>query len=211
MRYEWANSLANDMPIEWVDKSIDIYAAYDKVLSDVAPTGKILGVGESAKRTSTLNYPYFRSNLDKVDCVGLQPVHSECGKYEHIDIKYGNAHNMEWPSSFFDCVISFTHMEHDPEFWLSLEEMKRVLKKDGPLIVAVPGFIYSPSTFLSQASINGCVGNGTITYENHGNPDCYRFSGHWFEYVVFKKNQFHKPSVIVASQPPRLIGVGYKS
>jgi SAM-dependent methyltransferase len=181
---------------------------YNYAFEKIAPVGKVLAVGDSAKKNGMLDLPYFRANIDKVDSVGINLDRNGCGQYKHFEVEYGNAHDMRWESESFDCVLSIMMLEHDPEFWLSLGEMKRVLRKNGSLIIAIPGFVNCGSSNVTSPSFH--AGNGTIVYESHGDPDCYRFSPHWFKYVVFK--DFRDVSVMSTKilQPPRIVGMGYK-
>ncbi len=181
--------------------------AYNKLISEAAPIGNILAVGDSARSHAILNMPYFRQNKDKIKSQGINLDKSHCGKYGHFTIHHGNANNMpQYKDEMFDCVISVMMLEHNPEFWLSLDEMKRVLKKDGILIIIVPGYsVYSHFPAKSSckdrhvwAAVYGC----------HGDPDCYRFSPHFFKYVVFKNFREYKLYDVLV--PPRLVGIGYK-
>ena len=156
---------------------------YNKIISDVAPIGNILAVGDSARDHAILNMQYFRDNKEKINSTGINIVRSHCGRFDHFEVKYCNAHNIEYPDGYFDSVLSFMMLEHDPEFWISVCEMKRVLKNGGTFIIAVPGFVNS----IKISSDKFHLGNGTICYENHGDPDCYRFSPDAFEYFSLKE------------------------
>lgn len=46
---------------------------------------------------------------------------------------------LPFPDASFDLVISTEMLEHDSTFWLSMQEMGRVLEKDGGLIVTTRG------------------------------------------------------------------------
>ena len=192
------------------DDSSSIVDIYDQILEEVAPIGKVLGVGESASKTSIFNYPYFIKRRLETECVGINIDKSGCGINEHFRIFYGTSHAIQYPSDHFDCVISCMHLEHDPKFWLSLLEMKRVLKTDGIFYVAVPAFVSDDEYTLDEMAIGGHRGNGTITYELHGNPDCYRFSPHWITTVAFPSEEFSDVIVTLAKVPPRLIITGRK-
>lgn len=187
--------------------SLGIAGAYNRIISDCAPVGKILSVGDSAVDHAILNMPYFRSNKDKIDAQGINLSESQCGTYNHFTIHHGNANRMpQHEDESFDCVISFMMCEHNPEFWLALAEMRRVLKKGGALIVGVPGY----HTSAQIPAVPQCDDNYpmSLTYGCHGDPDCYRFSPHFFKYVVFK--DFSKQVLFDVLLPPRLIGLGYK-
>lgn len=186
---------------------LDIGGVYNSEIEEIAPVGKILAVGDSAREHAILNMPYFLKNIKNIECIGLNLNLEHCGNFGHFTIEHGNAHNLPYDDESFDCVISVMMLEHDPEFWLSLSEMNRVLKNGSPLIIVIPGFLDDSACNFSSRAFH--AGNGTVCYESHGDPDCYRFSPHFFKYVAFKG--YDNISIVAAKLPPRLIGSGYKN
>ena len=189
------------------DRNMDIAQVYNSVIAKVAPVGRILAVGDSNREHAILNMKYFQDNKDKIQSIGININKEHCGQFRHFSIEYCDAHKMTFADEHFDCVISVMMLEHDPEFWLSVAEMKRVLKTKGSLIVAVPGYINDSTTNLTSRKFH--LGNGTTVYESHGDPDCYRFGLHFFEYYLLR--DMHDTAVFHSKLPPRLIGIGYKS
>lgn len=68
-------------------------------------------------------------------------------EYLGIDMRNGdgvdrviNAHDLSlyFPEESFDLVTCFDTFEHDTAFWLTLAEMKRVVKKGGWMMIGVP-------------------------------------------------------------------------
>ncbi len=66
--------------------------------------------------------------------------------YTGIDFREGpnvdqvmNAHKLQFPANTFDVVVACELFEHDDEFWTSLKEMGRVLKKGGHLLITTRG------------------------------------------------------------------------
>lgn len=65
----------------------------------------------------------------------------------------------------FDLVICVETLEHDPYFWITIENMKKALKKGGWLIITTPA----------------------IMVQKHNYPsDFYRFFGDTYKTVFFK-------------------------
>lgn len=69
-------------------------------------------------------------------------------KYTGLDMRSGpnvdvvcNAHDMKkwFGDQTFDLVVCFDMLEHDDKFWLSVENMKSVLRQNGWLVIGVPG------------------------------------------------------------------------
>lgn len=69
---------------------------------------------------------------------GLEYTGVDMVKGDNVDIVM-NAHDMKKikPRSY-DIVTCFDTLEHDDKFWLSIIEMKRVLKRGGFLLLGVP-------------------------------------------------------------------------
>jgi SAM-dependent methyltransferase len=72
-------------------------------------------------------------------------------RYVGIDFREGpgvdrimDAHHLEFGDSEFDVVISTEMLEHDSAFWLSLQEMGRVLRLGGLLIITARGNGFIP-------------------------------------------------------------------
>lgn len=70
-----------------------------------------------------------------------------CASYVGVDMSAGKGVDVVAPASAlpfdpcsFDIVVSTEMLEHDATFWLSLAEMRRVLKPGGLLILTARGF-----------------------------------------------------------------------
>jgi SAM-dependent methyltransferase len=84
----------------------------------------------------------------------IRPLFSHAGHYIGIDFRGGpgvdfvmNAHQIEFPDSRFDVVISTEMLEHDDEFWSSMREMGRVLRRGGVLMITARGNGFMPHDF----------------------------------------------------------------
>lgn len=49
------------------------------------------------------------------------------------------ADNIPFDNETFDCVVCCDTLEHDDRFWISIDEMRRVLKPGGLFMLTVPG------------------------------------------------------------------------
>lgn len=80
----------------------------------------------------------------KVDLVGIDisplSVESAKRKFKNWTFKVGNILSIPFGQNIFDYVLTLEILEHIKPFYLfkALDEIKRVLKKDGFLIVSVP-------------------------------------------------------------------------
>jgi SAM-dependent methyltransferase len=127
----------------------------------------------------------------------------------------------------FDLIVCNAMLEHDPFFWRSISEMKRVLKKGGILIIGVPGFdtlkneewnekfknILRKFPFLQKVfgrKFLGMLFNSTPTFKLHNYPgDFYRFSPQAMKTVFFDGLEIYDIEGVMV--PPRLIGIARKN
>jgi SAM-dependent methyltransferase len=84
--------------------------------------------------------------------VDLERVH-----YTPVDMRHGrgvgvvaDCHRLPFRSGAFDMVLSLSHLEHDTAPWISVREMRRVLRTGGWLVVSVPGFGWPRHDFPSD-------------------------------------------------------------
>lgn len=90
--------------------------------------------------------------------------------YVGLDMRRGRnvqlvakADNIPFADETFNCVACCEMLEHDDHFWVSIKEMRRVLKKGGLLLLTVPG----------------------IAFGKHDHPaDYWRFTGEALEVLM---------------------------
>jgi SAM-dependent methyltransferase len=68
-----------------------------------------------------------------------------------LNVYQGDFVNSNFPADFFDCVTLFHVLEHLKDPLRNLAEIKRVLKKDGLLLIALPNFGGGQSVFSGKA------------------------------------------------------------
>ena len=70
------------------------------------------------------------------------------GTFTGVDMREGsnvdvvmNGHDLvsKFGEEAFDVVACFDTLEHDDKFWLTVEQMRKVLKKGGWMLIGVPG------------------------------------------------------------------------
>jgi SAM-dependent methyltransferase len=129
-------------------------------------------------------------------CLNLVDMPSRDG----ITSVKGNANRLDaFEDGWFDLVMSNATLEHDKHFWLSLAEMKRVLRPGGLLIIGVPGYVKDPAREQ---------GKSTLTYRVHYKFDYYRFSEQAVREVFF--DAMDDVVVTAIMTPPRIVGHGWK-
>ena len=135
-----------------------------------------------------------------------------------FEIVGGNANAMPFADGAFDLVLCNATLEHDPRFWLTLTEMRRVLRTDGIAMIGVPGYVRGTSAWAKLAGVAGRllrsawldgVAASTPVLLVHDFPgDYYRFSEQALREVLFEGFELLEQRAVMA--PPRLIGVGRK-
>lgn len=70
----------------------------------------------------------------------------------NVEVKCGDGRKLEFSDNTFDITVSFSAIEHMTSYedrLLAINEMKRVTKKNGTIIVTGPNFLNLPTTLFS--------------------------------------------------------------
>ncbi len=104
-----------------------------KFLAQHKIKGKVLDVGSRRTNKCHINIKNRLQNAD-LEYVGLDMMPGEW-----VDI-VANAHDIKtiFESESFDMVCCFDALEHDDKFWITVENMRWVLKKGGWMLIGVP-------------------------------------------------------------------------
>jgi SAM-dependent methyltransferase len=156
---------------------------------------RALEVGGLMGENSLLRFP----ELEAAErfCLNLVEMPSD----DAVTAVAGNANDMKgvFEDDSFDLVLCCSTLEHDKHFWLSVAEMKRVMRPGGLLVIGVPGYIKDAERDR---------GRSTLTYRVHYAFDYYRFSEQAVREVFFA--DLDRVEVMAYMTPPRLLGHGYK-
>jgi ubiquinone/menaquinone biosynthesis C-methylase UbiE len=110
-------------------KRIQIMSEY----IDIKPNDIILDIGGNTGKITEA----YSNNCKEV--VVLEPIHSvvEYGRSHRPNIKFveGGGENIPLPDKYFDKVVASASFHHFSDQDNALEEMKRVLKSDGKIII----------------------------------------------------------------------------
>jgi ubiquinone/menaquinone biosynthesis C-methylase UbiE len=158
---------------------------------------RVLEVGGRIGPDSLLLFPELADA--KRFCINLEDIADDYG----ISAVTGNANNMDmFGDASFDLVVSNATLEHDRYFWLSLAEMRRVLRPGGLLVIGVPGFK------KDKEPLPNIPPDATLTYKVHMWHDYYRFTPKALRNVFFEG--FDDVQVRPMLKPPRIVGHGLK-
>lgn len=178
--------------------------------------GRVLEIGAIAEDDSFLDSHVF-SRADERIGINLDVPR----KGHNFQIVEGNANDMHmFESDSFDLVISNALLEHDPMFWRTLQEARRVAKPGALIVIGVPGF--TDIRWLKQmqrigrklgmrrsSRLRGLL-TSTMTFRVHNDPgDYYRFSEQAMAQVLLADCADVETESILL--PPRIVGSGYLS
>lgn len=202
-----------------------IYDRIEGIIEGISSKGitSVLEVGSLPSEDALLNSKHLEGVPHKVG-INLDGPH----EFKDFHIVKGNSNDMhQFEDGTFDLVLCNAVLEHDPMFYKSLNEMKRVLKKGGYLVIGVPGFNVLRNESINEKfkvflrkfpifqkiigrKILGTLFNSTLTFKIHDYPgDYYRFSPQAIREVFF--NGCDSVEICSIMTPPRIIGVGVKS
>ena len=75
----------------------------------------------------------------------MKPIFKNCRTYVGLDQSEGknvdivsSSHSMPFVDESFDIIISSSCFEHDPMFWVTFQEMCRIIKTDGYIYIQAP-------------------------------------------------------------------------
>ena len=125
----------------------------NKLLSHLAPSSRILdagcGIGLNSFLLGRKGFTVVGVDSDKEKIYSAKHMLANFHKLS-VQFKLGNLLDLKSENKNFDCVVCFEVLEHIENDKKALEEISKVLKQNGILILSVPGkgFI----SFINQQS-----------------------------------------------------------
>ena len=193
-----------------------VFQAFDALCQRHSIRGDVLEIGATPDDSTLLNLPSLNTAREKIG-INL----AGASRHNDFSIIEANANAMTcFPDQRFDVVLCNAVFEHDPFFWKSLAEIRRVTKSGGLVAIGVPGYRQLPFEKTvrhwlaklprSRPHRDGpALQHSTLTLAVHNFPgDYYRFSEQAVRDVFFEGMQeVEIRSVLV---PPRIIGTGIR-
>jgi ubiquinone/menaquinone biosynthesis C-methylase UbiE len=114
-------------------------------MGDVVPSFNVLEVGCGTGIYSFEMANYFK-NISGLDISrgmlkeARKKIRNQNPTLNNVNVTFigGDAENIPFKDSSFDCVMSINMLEHLDNIHKALEEMKRVVKRDGKIIISIP-------------------------------------------------------------------------
>lgn len=192
------------------------FAAFDRICRERGAGGDVLEVGATPDASTLLCLPALAGARSRIG-VNLAGDAS----YDGFRIVGANANDLgsRFADASFDTVLANSLLEHDPRFWLTLAEMRRVARPGALLVVGVPGYASTDADRRwNRAARLPLVGRlvrrlagdrlaSTSTLVVHHFPgDYYRFSRQAVLEVFL--DRLVDRHVVTHLRPPRHIGAG---
>ena len=190
-----------------------VFAEFERVCRLRAKPGHVLEIGAVATRESLLTLEALGRATLKVGLTLEPPT-----RLGSAVILQGNANDMRFfKDASFDTLLCNSVLEHDPSFWLTLAEMRRVTRSGGLMVLGVPGYAHDgelnhlswtsriPGLGAKLASLTA----STRTLRIHEGPgDYYRFSRQAFAEVLLAG--LRDVEIRSVLSPPRFVGAGIR-
>jgi SAM-dependent methyltransferase len=195
----------------------DQFQAFERICGERGAKGSVLEIGAVPSEDSLLCLRSLTAVARKVG-VNLDSPST----FRDFTILKANANDLScFPDGEFDTVLCNAVLEHDLFFWKSLEEMRRVTRTGGLIILGVPGFVEShPERWRARVSRARLVRavfprwgeslrSSTPVLPVHNCPsDYYRFSPQAVAELFMRG--LKDVRVFSHMRPPRIIGSGIK-
>ncbi|RDV37356.1 SAM-dependent methyltransferase [Bradymonadaceae bacterium TMQ3] len=196
------------------------YEEYERLIGelvarpDTAPFEAVLEIGAIPDARSLLNASALKGSAlhEGARKVGVNLTLE--GSFGDFEVQKGDARELVFEDRSFDLIVCASTLEHIPDFWRALDEMKRVLRPGGWLVVSTPGFGQEEvgnrvRGLAHKLGLPDALKRGTITMRIHDAPyDYYRFSEYAYRDVVLKG--LEEVEVWSIMTPPRIYGMGRK-
>jgi SAM-dependent methyltransferase len=190
----------------------NVHAQFRDLVRRFGTGGAVLEVGAVPDASTLLALPELAGATRRIGINLDGPA-----RFGGFEIVGGSANAMPgFASGSFDMVLCNAVLEHDPRFWLTLGEIRRVLRPGGIAIIGVPGYTRRKPL---GARLAGAIGRlwrsdgleamaaSVPVLHVHDYPgDYYRFSEQAMREVLLDGFEVLEQRAVM--QPPRLIGVG---
>jgi SAM-dependent methyltransferase len=186
-----------------------ILERFRTILGRIAIQGPVLEIGAEPSAMTLLALPELAA-LHRIGVnMGFPAQMTRWG----FRLESMNANDMPaFASDSFGLVLCNAVLEHDRFFWRTIDEIHRLVRPGGFVVIGTPGYGEHPlpaGVVLDPARAAEALAEATVTYRLHDAPgDYYRFTEAAMRDVFLR--DFEVVEVGSVMVPPRVIGVGRK-
>jgi len=117
-----------------------IFTAFDDICRRQSAGAPVLEIGATPGKDTLLMLPSLARLGERIG-VNIAPA-SEIGGCPIVQC---NSHDLSrFDAGHFATILCNSMLEHDPRFWLTLAEMRRVASRGALIVIGVPGFAGAP-------------------------------------------------------------------
>ena len=193
------------------------FQAFERICGERGAGGSVLEIGAVPSEDSLLCLGSLRNATRKVG-VNLDGPST----YRDFAILKADANDLScFRDGEFDTVLCNAVLEHDLFFWRSLDEMRRVTRAGGLIVIGVPGFggphpvrwsariVRSPFVWaLFPRRIESFLVSTPVLRLHDRPSDYYRFSPRSVAELFMRG--LIDVRILIHMRPPRIIGSGIK-
>lgn len=200
-----------------------VFQAFDDICRRSSAGGDVLEIGATPDPDTLLCLPSLSRAVSRTG-INLE-LGREGGEIAGMSILRMDANAMTaFADESFDTVLSNATLEHDPWFWKTLAEIRRIARPGALVVIGVPGYDAQPSgigrsllrVFGATPMLKNLLRDrreaiqaATPTLVVHNYPgDYYRFSVQAMREVLCAGLEDVRVETIM--MPPRIIGYGFK-
>jgi SAM-dependent methyltransferase len=194
-----------------------VFAAFDRICARRGAGGVVLEVGAVPSHDALLTLPALAGATRKLGINREGP-----SSFLDFEIRHGDANDMRcFADASFDTILCNATLEHDPRFWMTVAEIRRVARPGALIVIGVPAFAGraagagEPTPTLRRAllrrlrRLGGSLSASTPTLAWHGFPsDYYRFSPEAVREVLCA--DLADVEIELVLRAPRAIGSGIR-
>jgi len=182
-----------------------VLAYFRTILTELEIDGPVLEIGAEPSGDTLLALP----ELARFERIGVNIAFPPQTTAWGFRLERLNANDLSaFASGSFGLILSNAMLEHDRFFWLTVDEIRRLLRPGGFVVLGTPGYgdaALPPGVVLDPSRPGEAWAEATVTFKLHDAPgDYYRFTEAAMRDVLLRGLEvLHVGSVMM---PPRIIG-----
>jgi SAM-dependent methyltransferase len=187
-----------------------VWRRFREVVARLTVSGPVLEIGAEPTPATLLAIPEL-AGLPRIGVnIGYPPQTTALG----FRLEQLNANDMShaFAADSFGLVLCNAVLEHDKFFWRSIDEIRRITRPGGFVVIGAPGYgdhRLPAGVVLDPDRAGDALAEATVTYTLHDAPgDYYRFTEATMRDVFLRNLEVLEIGSVL--MPPRIIGLGRK-